>query len=232
MIRSGKPAQEFVTTFLSCSVRACDRALVDAIEKKVLTPRGFRCLTIGRNVSLPSQPDDAIRNIMESVDCLVGVATVRLEAADTTNPNQSLRLASPYILQETAMAHQRGLPFLLLKTPDVTLQGVTAKNLYIEVLQDMPNGKPVFRCSREMLISSLDGLKTKALEARKRRSQAQLLRAAEKLSALAVGAVVVSSVLDALGRPECFGNFYYRDSECQLCSYKHDCKVAKARGAS
>lgn len=49
--RSNKPVEDFVTAFLSCSVRPEDRALVNAIEDKVLSRRGFRCLTVGRNIS-------------------------------------------------------------------------------------------------------------------------------------------------------------------------------------
>src|SRR5216683_1503743 len=105
--RSNKPQEDYITAFLSCSLRPEDRPLADAIEDKVLWPMGFRCLTVGRNVSLPDQVDDAIREIIERVDCLIGIAAVRLEAAELSLPNRTLGLASPYILQESAMAHQR-----------------------------------------------------------------------------------------------------------------------------
>jgi len=80
--RSSKPEKDYVTAFFSCSVRPADRPLVDAIADRVLWPMGFRCLTVGRNVTLPDQVDDAIRNIVDQVDCLIGLATVRLEAAE------------------------------------------------------------------------------------------------------------------------------------------------------
>lgn len=131
--RSSKPQTEFVTTFLSCSVRPEDRPLLDAMDAKVLSPVGFRCLTVGRNISLPDQTDDAIRELIDRVDCLIGIATVRLDAADRAFPDQTLRLASPYVLEESAMAHQRRLPFLIFKTPEVTLQGVSARNLYVQL---------------------------------------------------------------------------------------------------
>ena len=105
--RSNQPETNFVTAFLSCSVRSEDRPLVNTIEERVLTPMGFRCLTVGRSLSLLDHVDDAIRQIMQRVDCLIGIATVRFEAADRSVPNQTLRLASPYLLEETAMAHQR-----------------------------------------------------------------------------------------------------------------------------
>jgi len=109
--RSNKPEADYVTAFLSCSVRSADRQLVDAIDQGVLFPMGFRCLTVGRNISLPDQVDDAIRDLIDQVDCLIGIATLRLEAADQSLPNRTLKLASPYVLQESAMAHQRRIPF-------------------------------------------------------------------------------------------------------------------------
>src|SRR5579864_9583696 len=111
--RSNKPEGDYVTAFVSCSVRPEDRPLVDAIEDKVLSPMGFRCLTVGRNISLPDQVDDAIRDVMDRVDCLIGIATVRLEAAEHSVPNHTLKLASPYIIQESGMAHQRRIPVLM-----------------------------------------------------------------------------------------------------------------------
>lgn len=139
--RSNKPETNYVTAFLSCSVRSADRQLVDAIDQKVLFPMGFRCLTVGRNISLPDQVDDAIRDLIDQVDCLIGIATLRLEATEQSLPDRTLKLASPYILQESAMAHQHRIPFLIFKTPEVTLQGIMARNLYLEIQSEMPNGK-------------------------------------------------------------------------------------------
>jgi hypothetical protein len=58
-------SKDVVTTFLSCSVRPQDWPLVNALETKVLEPLGFRCFTIGRNVSLPDQPEDAVRRLLK-----------------------------------------------------------------------------------------------------------------------------------------------------------------------
>jgi len=168
--RSNKPEKDFVTAVLSCSVRPEDWPLIDAIEGKVLSRLGFRCMTVGRNISLPDQADDAIRDIIDRVDCLIGIATVRLEAAERSLPNRTLGLASPYILQESAMAHQRRIPFLILKTPEVTLLGVTARNLYLEVSPDMPHGRPVFLSRQDVALSALEELKKRAMENRKQRS--------------------------------------------------------------
>ncbi len=230
--RSNRPQQDFVTTFLSCSVRPEDRALVDAMDDRVLAPMGFRCLTVGRSISVPEQADDAIREIIDQVDCLVGIATVRLEATDRTLPNRTLSLASPYVLQETAMAHQRRLPFLVFKTPEVSLQGVTSRNLYIEIRPDMPNGRPVFRAPKEVVLSSLRALRKRALDDRNRRSRDQLLAIIGKLSTFAVGTYAVGSFLDWLSRPNCFGTYYYLDAQCNDCSCKADCKAEKARRSS
>ena len=227
--RSNKPENDYVTAFLSCSVRSGDRSLVNAIEDKVLSRMGFRCLAVGRNISLPDQVDDAIRDIIDHVDCLIGIATVRLEAAERSLPNRTLGLASPYILQESAMAHQRRLPFLIFKTPEVRLQGVTARNLYIEVSPKMPNNRPVFHCRQEIVLSALEELKRRALEGRKQRSQSELAAAIGKLSTLAVGTYALGSLVEWLSRPNCFGDFYYRAPECRGCAYKSACKVEKAR---
>src|ERR1039458_4709715 len=111
-------SKDVVTTFLSCSVRPRDWPLVDALAQKVLGPQGFHCFTVGRNVSLPEQSDDAIRRLMSSCECLIGVATERLAATDRDFPARTLTIATPYLLQETSMAFQAELPFLMFKTRD------------------------------------------------------------------------------------------------------------------
>ena len=218
-----------MTAFLSCSVRPEDRSLVDAIADRVLWPLGFRCLTVGRNISLPDQTDDAIRDIIDKVDCLIGIATVRVRATELLSPNRTLSFASAYVLQESAMAHQRHIPFLIFKTPEVTLQGVTARNLYIEVAPHMPNGKPRFNARRELVFSVLGDLKKRALEHRSERRRDELLAGIGKLSTLTLGTLAAGSFLDWLSRPNCFGDFYYQASECRDCKYRASCKVEKAR---
>lgn len=94
-------SKDVVTTFLSCSVRNRDWPLIDALAQKVLVPHGFNCFTVGRNVSLPEQSDAAIRRLMNSCECLIGIATERLDATDRDFPSQTLTLATPYLLQET-----------------------------------------------------------------------------------------------------------------------------------
>jgi hypothetical protein len=230
-VRSNKPQTDYVTAFLSCSVRSEDAPLVAALDTKVLSPLGFRCLTVGRNVSLPEQTDDAIRNVIDQVDCLIGIATVRLEAADREFPNRTLRLASPYVLQETAMAHQRRLPFLIFKT-GVTLQGVTQRNLYIEIRPYLRDGRPAFPGKKELVLSSLRALKTRALEYRKKRSRDDVVTAIGKLSAIVVGIQAFASFADWLQRPGCFGEFYYLDPQCKDYGYKGACEIEKLRRSS
>ena len=227
--RSSKPEEDYVTAFFSCSVRPADRPLVDAVADKVLWPMGFRCLTVGRNVTLPDQVDDAIRDIIDQVDCLIGLATVRLEAAERSVADRTLMLASPYILQESAMAHQRRIPFLIFKTPQVTLQGVTSRNLYIELRSDMPNGRPVFHARPEAVHSALRELKRRALDSRMKRSRSELIASIGKLSTFAVGTYMLGSLVDWASRPNCFGDFYYAAAECRACSCKPECKGQKAR---
>lgn len=144
-------SKDVVTTFLSCSVRPRDWPLVDALVQRVLAPQGFRCFTVGRNISLPDQSDDAIRRLMNACECLIGVATERLNATDRDFPSQTLSLATPYLLQETSMAFQADLPFLILKTAGVSLLGVTNRNLWIEIDRDLnQKGQVRFRATREL----------------------------------------------------------------------------------
>jgi len=231
-IRSNKPSGDSVTAFLSCSVRPEDRALVDAIEARVLWPMGFRCLTVGRNISLPDQVDDAVRDLMNLVDCLIGIATVRLDAAERSLPNRTLALASPYILQESATAHQRQLPWLIFKTPPVTLQGVTARNPYIEVEPELRNGRPAIRTGREALTAALSDLKRRAVEFRGQKTRNDILSGLGRLSTGILGAYAIGSLATWLSRPNCFGAFYYQDPECRGCSYKPDCKIEKLQRQS
>jgi|ERR1035437_783449 hypothetical protein len=114
-------SKDVVTAFLSRSVRPRDWPVVDALVDKVFTPRGFRCFTIGRNVSLADQTDDAVRRLLNSCDCLIGVATERLNATDRDFPDRTLSIATPYLLQETSMAFQAQLPFLIFKARGVHL---------------------------------------------------------------------------------------------------------------
>jgi hypothetical protein len=225
--RSNKANSSPVTAFLSCSVRPEDTKLVDGIAR-VLFQYGFRCLTVGRNVSSPAQVDDAIRELMNTVDCLIGIATARFEASEAAVSSEKLKLASPYILQETAMAHQRKLPFLIIKSPDVTLQGVTGRNLYVEVGPDMPNGRPVFLCSRQLLASTLDELQKRAIKQRGINSRTKILNDLGRISMGVVGVYAACSAIDSVTRPNCFGNYYYRAPECKDCTYKPSCKVEKA----
>lgn len=227
----GSPEQarskDVVTAFLSCSIRPKDWPLIDAIEKKVLRPMGFRCFTIGRNISLADQTDDAVRRLVNACECLIGVATERLSAKDRDFPDKTLSLATPYLLQEASMAFQSELPFLIFKTQEITLLGVTSRNLYLEVDRDLPNGKVRFLSRKELVYSSLRDLKQKALARRERQGRDQLKRNIGVLSTVAVGTYGAVCGLNWLFRPDCFGNFYYKDPECKDCAYRDDCKVNK-----
>jgi hypothetical protein len=149
-------SKDVVTTFLSCSVRPNDWALEDSLVQRVLTPHGFRCFTIGRNVSLAEQTDDAVRRLMNSCECLIGVATKRLDATDSDFPERTLSIATPYVLQETAMAFQIELPFLIFKAVEITLQGVTNRNLWIEIEPELgKSGRVKIHGSPERILSAL-----------------------------------------------------------------------------
>lgn len=78
-----------------------------------------------------------------------------------------------------------------------------------------------------LLLTSLRDLKQKALERRGRLAADQWKAAVGWLSTLVVGGIGLSKGIDLLMRPDCFGQFYYRDPECRACSYKDRCKVEK-----
>jgi len=223
-------SKDVVTTFLSCSVRPNDWALVDSLVQRVLTPHGFRCFTIGRNVSLAEQTDDAVRRLMNSCECMIGVATKRLDATDRDFPERTLSIATPYLLQETAMAFQIELPFLVFKAVEITLQGVTNRNLWIEIEPELgKSGRVKLHGNPERLVSALGDLKQKALARRTQMNTERLKASIGWLSALAVGSYAVSEGIDMLRRPACFGDFYHKDPECKPCGYRDRCKVEKLR---
>lgn len=223
----GTRSKDVVTCFLSCSVRPADRPLVDAIERGVLRPMGFRCFTVGRNLSLPDSPDAAIKKLLGSCECLVGVATERLTATDRDIPDRTLSLATPYLLQETSMAYQAELPFLMMRTPGVSLVGVTRANLYLSIASTLRNGRVAFKDRKDAVYSALAELKHRALERRKALSNAEWKRRIGWLASIVVGAGVTAKAGDLLLRPSCFGDFYYKDPECRDCSYKPRCKAEK-----
>ena len=65
------------------------------------------------------------------------------------------------------MAFQADLPFLMFKTSEVSLLGVTNRNLWIEIAGDLsPKGKVKFHVTQDLLLTSLRDLKKKALERR------------------------------------------------------------------
>jgi len=216
-----------IKAFLSCSIRAHDWPLVDAFEK-YLHKRGFRCYTVGRNLSFAEQTDEAIRGAVDSCDCLIGVATQRFDAIDLDFPTATLKIATPYLLQETSMAFQSGLPFLVFKTPAVTLQGVTNRNLWIEIDGQLHNGRLRFMRRKDLVDSALQDLRKKSLDRRQKLTRDRTLDGLGRLFLMGLGGYGAYRVLDWLGRPECFGEFYYKDPVCRGCDYKDKCKIEKA----
>jgi hypothetical protein len=176
---------------------------------------------------LVDQTDDAVHRLLNLCECLIGVATERLNAVDRDFPDRTLSIATPYLLQETSMAFEAQLPFLIFKTAGVTLLGVTNKNLWIEIDGRLRNGRVKFNVTQELLLSSLRDLKQKALARRARMAREQLKASVGWLSTLVVGGYGLSRGIDLLLRPDCFGDFYYKDPECKPCDYRDRCKVKK-----
>lgn len=140
---------------------------------------------------------------------------------------QRVKLSNRFLYE--AMAFQSGLPFLILKTDNVTLLGITNRNLWLEIDGQLRNGKPSFNCKKELVYSALRDLKQKALNRRAQIGTEKLKKSIGWLSSLAVGAYGISKGVDWLFRPECFGDFYYKDPECKGCDYREDCKTKKTQ---
>ncbi len=224
------PTIPVATAFLSCSVDPSDRPVVQAVAN-LLTKRGFQCRTVGRNWSAIGQPDDVMRKLVDESDCLVGIATARLSAVDHRNPNQTLTLATPYLLQETAMAHQRDLPFLIFKATDVDLQGVTARNLYVPIertVGEQGRLRLIPGTDRAKVRAALDDLMAKAVARRKQRESDEFWGKAKNLGLVLAAGGAAYTALDVLSRPDCFGDFYHADPECKACGSRLKCKGKKA----
>lgn len=223
-------ANDPVKAFLSCSVRPGDAPLVNAV-KAFVENRGFVCYTVGREVTLPEQVDDAVRRLMAGCECLIGVATERLSATDVAKPTSTLRLATPYLLQETAMAFQAEMPFQILRADGITLQGVTNRNLYIDIQPTLsPTGVVRFKGKRDAVEASPADLKVKAVALRRARLAGKVkdwIGAGAKLIATGALGVAAYGGAKSLSRPQCFGRFYYLNPVCKPCSHKKDCKVRK-----
>jgi hypothetical protein len=221
--------KESIAAFLSCSVRDQDRPLVEAMDA-FLKRRGFRCYTIGKNVSYADTPDESIKKLIGSADCLIGLATKRLSATDIKNPNDSLNLATPYLLQETSMAFQSGIPFLIFKADDVTLQCVTQRNSYIRIKPNLSDqGKIQFIDKPELFETALLDLYQRATSRRKGMARSKLIENAKNISLMVAGGFSLFKLVDILQQPRCFGNYYYRAPECKECDYKAKCKIEKAK---
>ncbi|MEZ6009343.1 MAG: hypothetical protein R3F05_16490 [Planctomycetota bacterium] len=119
---------------------------------------------------------------------------------------------------------------LMFKTPEVTLQGVLARNLPLEIEPCLsPRGRVQFRGERALLVSSLTDLKARAEAFDRERVRKSTVARIQTGATLIAGGYGVIKLIDWLQRPGCFGEFYYRDHACRDCEFKADCKVEKAR---
>lgn len=225
------PVPTPVKAFLSCSVRARDKALVDAIARMV-TERGFHCHTIGRNDSRAAQADDAVKQLMDTCDCLIGIATTRHLAHDVDRPSETLHLATPYLVQEAGAAHQMGLPFVMFKVGDVVPQGITNRNLWFEVKETpSPSGKVLVR-NKAAMDAALGDLYAQALAKQKQRARNKVWNTVKNIATGTVAVVGGVYAADYLGRPGCFGLHDGRVKECKACSYAPKCRTEKFAAAA
>jgi hypothetical protein len=110
----------------------------------------------------------------------------------------------------------------------MSLLGVTTRNLWIEIDDHLSTtGRVRFHAKPELLLSAIRDLKQKALQRRAKLAADQLKTSLGWLSTLVVGGIGLSKGIDMLTRPDCFGNFYYRDPECKPCTYRDRCKIEK-----
>jgi hypothetical protein len=126
------------------------------------------------------------------------------------------------------MAFQSGLPFLIFKTAGVALQGVTNRNLWIEIDGQLHDGRLRIMRRKELVDSALQDLKQKSLDRRKKLNWEKFQSDLGRVSKYGLGIYGAYHGLDWLLRPDCFGNFYYKDPVCKECGYKEKCKVKKA----
>ncbi len=122
------------------------------------------------------------------------------------------------------MAHQARLPFLIFKTPEVSLQGLTGRNLYVGINRDLSaSGRPVFKASRDLVVSSLDELKRRAEARREQRTAAMRSSTLGDLAKAAVVGYGLFKGLEALGTPDCIGTFDDDEETCGDCGYRAKC---------
>lgn len=216
-------------TFLSCSVRKRDRPLVEAMER-LLEEHGFKSHTIGRRESRAEHPDDAVRSLMNSCVCLVGLATVRHRAHDADRPTETLHLATQDLAQEAGAAHQLGLPSLMFRVKDVELQGVAARNLWVEIDGALSSSGRVRVRNRAAMESALADLHAKAVAKRKELAASKLVDGVKTMAAAAAAAGLTYLAVDYVRRPDCFGYHDGRMSICKACSYAKACKTEKLVG--
>lgn len=219
---------DIIFSFLSCSIHPTDLPVVKCFVRSVFTPLGFKCFTVGRNFSAATDPNQAMKKLLDSTHCLIGIATKRLEVKSIFDQNNTLFHATPLILQETSMAYYAGLPFLIFKSPEVTLPGITNQNLYIDFEYNKERDRIKFKCSESLLLSSLKDLSQRARGYKRKKgfqNFKNITGIGSAITLLGMGAV---KFLDWANRPECFGSFYYKDKVCQECPYKEKCKIKKS----
>lgn len=124
------------------------------------------------------------------------------------------------------MAFQAELPFLMFKAAGISLLGITNRNLWIEIENELnKSGQVRFRATtKESLLSALQDLKQKALQRRAKLAADQLKASVGWLSTLLIGGIGLTKGIDRLMRPNCFGNFYYQNPECKRCEYRDRCQ--------
>ncbi len=223
---------ETVRAFLSCSIRDRDIKLVLAAKQMLEEEYHFNCVTLGLDVSLPEHKDDAVKRMIAECECLIGIATTRFEAVDVDDRSQNLKLATVYLAQEAGAAHQLDLPLVIFRVGEVELQGVTNRNIYIEMAPNLgPSGRIMVK-SQALMSTELRDLHARALERRKQKEKNILWEKVKTLTTWGTAAALAFSAMDHLSRPHCFGTFYYKKLDCKNCAVVASCKAEKVKRSS
>jgi len=118
------------------------------------------------------------------------------------------------------MAYQCQIPHLIFKTPEVELQAVLRRNLWIEVRGDLSlPGKPIFLKSESHLDSALRDLKHLALERKRKLGKDKVWNAVSIASTVLVGGWGLGKLATWLGSSDSAAEHQHQDDNNDLFTH-------------